>query len=251
MLTVIVPTYNRLELLRIAVASLLTQKDTLPVALDVLVVDDGSSDGTSDWLSELQRGEPSLRVVRQENGGVTDARNTGLAQLLPQTAFVTFLDSDDASPKGALAAQLAPLLDDQQLELAYGKMLMVDAIDPLSREPAEGARKLDLVGIHLSCAMFRRSLVERIGRFDPEFRQAEDTDYLLRTFEADTRFVQTDTICLYYHRHNGNMTKKQEESRRYFALAIQKSIRRRRADPSIRLVKPSFEVQAIGTAEFF
>jgi hypothetical protein len=78
-----------------------------------------------------------------------------------------------------------------------------------------------------------------------DFVQAEDTDYILRVFETDTRFVQTDTLCLYYRRHPGNMTARRDETRRFFALALLKSMRRRKADPTRRLVKPDFEVELL------
>jgi glycosyltransferase involved in cell wall biosynthesis len=246
-LTVIVPTFDRLAQLQSAVASLDRQRADLPLTLDILVVDDGSRDGTANWLAA----QSNLRAVSRANGGVTAARNTGLDHLLPDTRYVTFLDSDDASPKGALMAQLGPLLADPALDLTYGRMLMIDSLDPVLLEPPQDARRLELTGIHLSCALYRRDLIDRIGRFDPELLQAEDTDYLLRTFEAGTRFLQHDTICLYYHRHPGNMTKRLQESRRFFALALQKSIQRRRKDPSIKLVKPSFEVQGVGGLDFY
>jgi glycosyltransferase involved in cell wall biosynthesis len=246
-LTVIIPTHNRLDLLPLAVRSLERQRAGLPVPLDILVVDDGSTDGTAEWVLA----QPGLRLVRRANGGVTAARNSGLTALLPQTEFVTFLDSDDISPPEALGRQVTDLRADPGLELVYGRMVMVDEISAQTLEPTATARRLDLVGIHLSCALFRRDLVTRIGGFDPEFRQAEDTDYLLRVFEAGTRFRQTDTVCLYYRRHLGNMTKQLEESRRFFALAIHKSLMRRRRDPSLRLNKPSFDIQSIGSAEFY
>ncbi|MBL4929009.1 glycosyltransferase family 2 protein [Fuscibacter oryzae] len=248
-LTVIIVTYNRLPLLPLAIRSVKRQAADLPLPLDILVVDDGSTDGTADWLA-AQR-QPGLRFVTQPNRGVTAARNAGLQALLAETTFVTFLDSDDISPPQALARQLADLRADPALDLVYGRMTMVDDISPQTLEPAADARRLDLVGIHLSCALFRRALIDRIGPFDPAFRQAEDTDYLLRTFEAGTRFRQTATVCLYYRRHAGNMTKRQEESRRYFALAIHKSLVRRRRDPTIRLDKPCFDIQSLGSTEFW
>lgn len=250
-LTVIIVTFNRLDLLQLAVASLERQRAELPMPLDILVVDDGSTDGTAEWVQATAAGQTGLRLLSRPNGGVTAARNSGFAALMPETAFVTFLDSDDVSPAGALASQLADLRAGDDLDLVYGRMVMVDDISPVTLAPAEGARHLDLLAIHLSCAMFRRSLIDRIGAFDPDLRQSEDTDYLLRTFEAGTRFRQTQTVCLYYRRHEGNMTKRHDESLRFFALAIHKSLMRRRRDPSIRLNKPSFEVQSIGSAEFY
>ncbi len=74
--------------------------------LDILVVDDGSEDATSAVLADLGRKHAEIRIIRRENGGVTAARNTGLANLLPETDFITFLDSDDVSPTGRFAADL-------------------------------------------------------------------------------------------------------------------------------------------------
>lgn len=250
-LTVIIVTHDRLALLQLAIRSLERQRADLPVPLDILVIDDGSTDGTAEWVRTTAATQPGLRLQSRPNGGVTLARNAGLAALLPETAFVTFLDSDDTSPAGALARQLADLRADPRLDLVYGRMVMVDDISADTLAPEPGARQLDLVGIHLSCALFRRDLIDRIGTFDPDLQQSEDTDYLLRTFEAGTRFRQTDTVCLYYRRHAGNMTKRLDESRRFFALAVHKSLLRRRRDPSIRLNKPSFDVQSIGSAGFY
>ena len=247
-LTVVVPTYNRAEFLGQALASI------PPVAADheveVLVIDDGSTDNTSEILKEFAESGRRIRYIRQENSGVAIARNTGLANLAPETGFLTFLDSDDVSPAGALDAQLSALLADPALDLVYGRLVMTDDIDPETNEPTETARRLNMVGIQLSCALFRRELVDRIGMFDEEFVQAEDTDFLLRVFESGARFRQTDTVCLFYRRHPNVLTENLDEVRRYFVRAIHKSMARRRLDPSIRLVKPDFEVQQIGTAEF-
>jgi glycosyltransferase involved in cell wall biosynthesis len=242
-ITIIVPTFNRSETLSIALASALSQGDAETV--DVLVIDDGSTDDTPALLSNLQSKHVNLRVVRTANGGVTEARNYGLSHLLPESQFVTFLDSDDVLPKNRLVTDLARFKGDPSLELTYGQMELTDALDPVTMTPPPTARVARVTGIHLSCCLFRRSLIERIGRFDLDFVQAEDTDYILRVFETDTRFVQTDTLCLYYRRHPGNMTARLDETRRFFALALLKSMRRRKADPTRRLVKPDFEVEIL------
>lgn len=239
-ITIILPTYDRAETLPVALRSILEQQ--VAADLDVLVVDDGSTDATPELLAEMAARHPQIRVLRQPNAGVTAARNAGLAHLDPQADFVTFLDSDDVMPAGRLASDLAAFAADPALELTYGRMQLTDALDPVTLMPPAGARTALVRAIHLSCGLFRRALIDRIGGFDPEFRQAEDTDYLLRVFESGTRFAQTETLCLYYRRHSGNMTAQLAESRRYFVLALRKSMLRRKADPGLRLVKPDFEV---------
>jgi glycosyltransferase involved in cell wall biosynthesis len=247
--TVIVPTYNRAPLLQKAIASLLRQQHDAD--LDILVVDDGSDDDTATVLTTLCRRHSCIRTVRRDNGGVTAARNTGLANLLPETEFVTFLDSDDVSPAGRFAADLPRFAADPHLDLTYGRMMLVDPIDDDAFVPAAGARTVDIVGIHLSAAIFRRRVVDRVGTFDVEFRQGEDTDYLLRVFESGATFAQTDTLCLLYRRHDHNMTRDTAAARRGFAAAIFKSMQRRRTNPGVPLAKPRFDVQALCETGFF
>ena len=241
--TVIIPTYNRVKTLPHAIKSLAAQRDH--VDLDILVVDDGSTDGTDHLLTELSETVPELRVVTQANQGVCAARNTGLDNLPPETGLVSFLDSDDISPKGRFASDIPIFIEKPEIEITYGRMLYVDGLDYERSRPADGAKQADVIGVQLSSAIFRRSLIDHIGKFDPEMLQGEDTDYLLRVFEANTRFEQTDTMCVYYLRHSDSLVKDVAESARYFALAIRKSMMRRRANPEIVLNKPDFDVMAL------
>lgn len=248
-ITVIIPTYNRVATLPRAIESLLRQGDAAD--LDILVIDDGSTDATPQVLAALTREHRNVRSVRQDNTGVAGARNAGLAHLLPQTQLVSFLDSDDVSPPGRFAAELPRFLADAALDLTYGRMVLVDAIEDGTLTPPPQARRVDVVGISLSAGIFRRRLIDRIGRFDTTLRQAEDTDYLLRIFETETAFLQTDTLCVFYLRHPGNMTRDIPEATRSFAAAIHKSMQRRRANPSIVLRKPQFALQPLQESGFF
>lgn len=243
--TVIVPVFNRAVALRRAVLSILQNADA--VDLDILIVDDGSTDQTPDVIRGLAAAHPQVRSVRRENGGVTKARNTGLEHLLADTAVVTFLDSDDVMTAHRFAADLPALLREdaagKPVELTYGRMLVTNEIDGETLAPPDRAVTKDLVGVQLACGLYRRSLIDRIGRFDEDLLQSEDTDYLLRIFEEGTVFVQTDTVCHYYLRHAGNMTKRLDEAKKYFALTVFKSMQRKRKDPSRVLNKPVFEVR--------
>ena len=241
--TVIIPTYNRAAMLRGAIHSLLRQRQDAD--LDLLVIDDGSTDGTAEMLASLSSTHPQLRVIRQGNSGVSQARNRGLAALLPQTSVVTFLDSDDISPPGRFTADLPLLAKNSSLDLTYGKMIMVSDLDRLTLLPPPGARQLEMVGPHLSAGLFRRSLIERIGKMDTSLKQAEDTDYLLRIFESGCPFTETRTPCIYYLRHNQNLSNDNAEVRRWFAAALLRSMRRRKANPKIVMRTPGFLMQPL------
>lgn len=238
--TVIVPVYNRPVTLPLAIRSLVDRSG--PADLDILIIDDGSTDETPTVISELMLSVPNLRAVHRDNGGVTEARNTGLSHLLPETEVVTFLDSDDVIAEGRFETDLQVLQDNPEVEVTYGDMVITNQINPETLLPTKDAVVHQTTGIHLSSTLMRRSLVDRIGKFDPELKQAEDTDYLLRIFESGTKFIQTTTVCHYYLRHPESLTKRIEEAKMYFARAVLKSMQRRRSDPSLHLNKPSFNV---------
>jgi glycosyltransferase involved in cell wall biosynthesis len=89
---VVIPSYNRQAYISETLNSVLRQ--TLP-DFEVVVVDDGSSDGTVDIVEEFCRRDPRVRCVRQQNAGCGTARNHGLAASSPESEYVIFLDSDD------------------------------------------------------------------------------------------------------------------------------------------------------------
>ena len=248
-LTVIVPTYNRAPFLPHALRSILKQKDAAD--LDILVVDDGSTDETREILSKLSAEEPCIRIIATENQGVAAARNIGLTNLLPETELITFLDSDDLMPAGRIAADIVHFRQDATLDMTYGRMLVVESLDYEALTPIHGCRRADIRSIHLASGIYRRALLDRVGLVDEAFVQAEDTDYILRLFDSLPNYRLTETYCLYYLRHAGNMTKRIEESRKFFMLALHKSVQRRRANPLLGSRKLEFDVKALGEVDIY
>jgi len=101
--SVVIPTFNRLEQLQTVVAAV--QSQTLPPAadLEIIIVDDGSTDGTSGWLDELS-GRPGIKTIRQKNSGPARARNRGVEAA---TGDIVFFLGDDTEPQtGWLGAHL-------------------------------------------------------------------------------------------------------------------------------------------------
>ncbi|WP_415183173.1 glycosyltransferase family 2 protein [Phaeovulum sp.] len=239
--TVIIPVFNRPMEIRSAVESVMRQACALP--LDILIVDDGSTDETPEVLAALATQDPRIRNIRRDNGGVTLARNTGLDALLPQTQYVTFLDSDDLMAPDRFVRDLPILIENPDLGLTYGDMVITFALDRKNLTVPHDAKQQRLTSIHLASCLYRRNLIDRIGRFDESLKMAEDTDYIFRTFEIGISFRQTDTICHYYLRHPGNMSSKLRDNQIWFARAILRSVQRRRDDPTRTLVKPTFSIE--------
>ncbi|TGQ01888.1 MULTISPECIES: glycosyltransferase [unclassified Mesorhizobium] len=242
-LSVIMPVYNREAYVGAALRSLLRQGDAAD--LDIIVIDDGSTDGSVEAVRAMMDDHSCIRLFRQENMGVTRARNSGLRQLKPEAELVSFLDSDDISPAGRFGADVELFRKNPDLDLTYSRMMLVDKIDDGTLEPMADSNSITVRGIHLSAAIFARRLVARIGDFDEDFVQAEDTDYLLRGFEIGPRYVLPDTVALYYRRHAGNMTRQEDVQSREFLRAIYKSMKRRKADPSLRPIEGIFELDKL------
>jgi glycosyltransferase involved in cell wall biosynthesis len=239
--SVIIPVFNREQYIGSALRSLLRQRDAAD--LDIVVVDDGSTDGTAAAVRQITAEAPCVRYAAQANSGVTKARNAGLGLLLAETEFVTFLDSDDISPQARFAKDLAHFRADPSLDLTYGLMATVDEIDDEALTIPPRAEVQTVRGIHLSAAILRRSIVNQAGGFDENFKQAEDTDFLFRIFERRPRFVLTDTVCVFYRRHSGNLTNDKSEVRREFLKAVLRSAQRRRKDPALGDISAVFDLK--------
>jgi glycosyltransferase involved in cell wall biosynthesis len=179
--SVIMPVFNRQDFIGTALRSLVHQRDA--AELDVIVVDDGSTDGTTDVVTAFAKREPCIRLVKQENRGISNARNTGIKHLFADTELVTFLDSDDVMMADCLAMALPSFREDPDLALTYALMTVASKIDDKMLAPACSARTQTLRGIHLSAAIFRKSAIDELGGFNEKFVQAEDWDFLLRFFE--------------------------------------------------------------------
>jgi CDP-glycerol glycerophosphotransferase len=94
--SIIVPTYNRETLLSKALHSVFSQIRQDVFRFEILVVDDGSTDGTFDVVDKFQKEyQVPIRYFFQENSGVGKARNTGLQHISNESDYVIFLDSDD------------------------------------------------------------------------------------------------------------------------------------------------------------
>jgi GT2 family glycosyltransferase len=118
LVSVIIPTYNRARLVYVAVESALAQ--THP-AVEIIVVDDGSTDDTPDKLVHYGS---RIRVLRQANAGVCAARNNGMAHA--NGKFITFLDSDDRWLPWKIAAQLAAFRAVPDLQLTWTDAAVID-----------------------------------------------------------------------------------------------------------------------------
>ncbi|MEO0903649.1 MAG: glycosyltransferase family A protein [Pseudomonadota bacterium] len=238
MISVLMPAYNTARFIRCAIQSVLDQDIAMP--MEIVVVDDGSTDDTADIVRQMAMDAPFLRLVQTENQGVSAARNRLLQELSPNSAFVMFADSDDAIPPRRLARDLALLSADPTLEFVYGRQAFVTS-ETQNMMPEFSEKTPTIRGINLNVATFRAQTVREHGPFDTSFTHGEDADYLLRLFERQPNFMFLDEPTLIYRQRAGSLCRDLEALKRGTSRAMLASVRRCRKNPKLK--------QAIGLFE--
>ncbi len=117
LVSVIIPVYNTEPFLGKCLNSVLEQSYSY---LDVIVVDDGSTDSSTEIIRQYAAQDSRIRVLTQSNSGQSAARNTALGALKPETEFVSFVDSDDYLPPDALSS-LKECLEQQDADMVCGQ----------------------------------------------------------------------------------------------------------------------------------
>jgi glycosyltransferase involved in cell wall biosynthesis len=208
--SVILPTYERLHYLKQAVESVRSQTAT---DWELIVVDDGSTDGSADWVDSL--GDVRIRVLRRSHNGYPSVlRNLGVAQA--RADWIAFLDSDDVWRPEKLASQRAFHATHEDLLWSYtGRSMMDAAGEPLPParfkvwEPWSGRIVEQILDgtatIALPTVMVRKSLLNQLGGFDESRQWTEDFDLWLRlSSHAPCGLVDEPLTVVRLHRSNSH-----------------------------------------------
>jgi glycosyltransferase involved in cell wall biosynthesis len=178
--SVVIPVFNRPEMVAEAVASVLHQSG---VEVEVVVVDDGSTDSTGAVIDELAASEPRVIASHQANAGPSAARNAGVA--LSSAPWITFLDSDDLMLPGRLRSQIGAMAEDPEAAGVMG--LEITEIAPgvpvpdllAGRPPLEAAPLWFAISV-----LLRRSTFDEVGGFAEDLDMGEDIEWLSRLSEG-------------------------------------------------------------------
>ena len=195
-ISVIIPTFNRAAVLPRALDSVRAQTRRPE---EVIVVDDGSTDGTAELVAERY---PWVSYVHQANGGVSAARNTGIARARGE--WIALLDSDDSWLPTKLQTQLEHLRIEPHL-LCHTEELWVRngrRVNQMKKHAKAGGAIyracLPLCVISPSSVLLHRRLLAEVGTFDPELLACEDYDLWLRICARHpVLFVETPLITKY------------------------------------------------------
>ncbi len=176
LISVIIPTYNRLDLLKRTIESVKSQTFQ---DYEIWVVDDGSSDGTKDWLETI----PDINFISQSNSGIAASRNKGAS--LSSGKWLCFLDHDDLWDERKLEVQAEFATENPDVGLLAVKHVRLGS---KVRSSGHGRwikgdlflKEYSESFIHTSSVMIRRDVFETIGGFPTEYRFADEFDVWLK-----------------------------------------------------------------------
>jgi glycosyltransferase involved in cell wall biosynthesis len=205
--SVVIPTCNRLTYLKQALSSVWAQTYD---DYEIIVVDDGSSDGTMNYIASISG---RVKALHQRNGGPAAARNLGVKHATGD--YIAFLDSDDLWPPWTLATYNSIVQSDEPSLLCAAVVEFRDAVPGLHEEPLHAERFRDYFDtarqpgfVGSGALVIKRGEFERTGGFDEGLTVAEDHDFYLRVGLAPGFVRVLSPITLLYRRHDESMTKR-------------------------------------------
>jgi len=218
----IVPVYNGERFLPEALESVLRQ--TRPPD-EIIVVDDGSTDGSGRIAAALG---PPVRCVRQENAGPAAARN--LAIRLAAGDFLAFLDADDLWLPRKLELQLATMRERPELDYCVTHLQNFWMPELSAEEKAFRHQPFaqPLPAFSFPSFLGRRRMVDRVGPCREDLRVASDTDWFIRAREVGLAYEVLPEVLVRRRLHRGNLTRADLASSATLIANLKASLDRRR-----------------------
>lgn len=222
LVSTIIPAHNRADLLREAVASVLAQTYR---PIEIIIVDDGSTDDTGAAADELAAAHPGLvRIIHQPNAGPGAAREAG--RQVARGEFIQYLDSDDILLPRKFELQVAMLGRQPDADLAYGITHLVDDAGRVLKSPYKWTAEPHFTlfpGLlvdrwwNTHTPLWRRTLCDRVGAWST-LRYSEDWEYEARAGALKPRLARIEAAVALTRRHAG---RRETTSGRWLAPADQ------------------------------
>ncbi len=197
LVSVIVPVYNGARFIAEAIESIVSQEYG---ALEIIVVDDGSTDDTADIVARLGG---DVRYVFQENAGPGSARNRGIRDASGD--FIAFLDADDLWAAGSLRLLVNGLVEREEIDVVHGYARLFK--DGESGGALDSMNPDEVFPYYIGAGLYRRRAFETAGLFEERLRFSEDTEWYWRAAELGLRIERLQGITLLVRRHENNMTR--------------------------------------------
>jgi glycosyltransferase involved in cell wall biosynthesis len=220
LVSTIIPVHNGAAFLVEALNSVLRQPYQ---PLEIIVVDDGSVDGTAAIAAQFRR---DVRYVYQVNRGPAAARNAGIH--LAAGDYFAFLDVDDLWTRNRLSPLVDVLLAHPGVDIVQGLIQDSQVAGTARSTPGFRPHSEPYFSVNLGSALYRRRVFEKVGLFDEALRYNEDTDWFIRAWENDVSKKRLSEVVLLYRRHDGNMTNRDDSMRSGFVRVLKKHLDQQR-----------------------
>lgn len=219
--SVIIPAFNAERYLAAAIGSVLAQ--TVCPA-EIIVVDDGSADGTASIAGQFG---PPVTCHRRTHSGIAATRNSGIGAA--QGNWLAFLDADDLWTPDKLERQLAAAEKDRALEIIFGGIRQFVSPELSGADQLRLAAPLAIsTAPHVGTLLARRTVVARVGRFDETLKLGEFIDWFARARDLGVRMLTVPEIVLQRRRHLANTTLQQKDSLTEMVVVMKRVLDRRR-----------------------
>lgn len=220
LVSVIIPVFNGEKYIVEAIQSILN--DDYPFK-EIIVVNDGSTDNTTKVISAFD----NIKIINQQNLGVSNARNAGIR--LASGEFITHLDADDIWMPGRLANCLNFFGENPETDFVLGLQQMFleqGAVKPpaIKQEWLENYKEASNNGV----IMVRKACYQKIGLFDASLKNGEDTEWLLRARDAGLISARVPFVFIKRRIHDTNLTNGQsQEYKKMLFKIMRESVKRK------------------------
>jgi glycosyltransferase involved in cell wall biosynthesis len=222
----VIPVWNGEKYLAEAIESVLNQ--TYP-KIELVIVDDGSTDGTPDVIAFFK---DRVTSIRQEQSGPAAARNTGISA--SKGAFVAFIDSDDIWEASKTALQVDLLTSREDVSVCLCEVQNFWSPEITVPEGADLPNGADPVsGWFAQSMVIRRNAFETVGLFDPTLRHREAMEWLRRVSDAGLKvdIVKKVLVRRRLHLTNRSRSRAEEDRKALLKIAQEAMLRRRIKQP--------------------
>jgi len=222
-ISVIIPVFNRVKLIARCINSVINQ--TYPVN-EIIVVDDGSNDGTYDLI---RKNFPQVISIYQENKGVSNARNVGIQSA--KSKWIAFLDSDDEWLPNKIEKQISLIKKNPLYKVCHSDEIWIRndvRVNPMKKHRKYGGdiykKCLPLCVISPSSIIIHKDIFNDVGFFDKNLPVCEDYDLWLRICSKYEVLYLDQKLVKKYGGHDDQLSKKYWGMDRYRVIALEKMI---------------------------
>lgn len=233
LISVIIPVLNGERFLAAAINSVRLQHVT---PLEIIVIDDGSTDGTAALVSTLG---DDIRYLFQINQGPSAARNAGVR--MANGEIIAFLDADDIWPANRLNLLLKRLHKEPSLEIVLGRLQFTGQLTEAEQKMRFERPGNVAMSPHLGSGIYKKSVFSKVGLFDENLFHYEDYEWFMRARENDISMIILKEVTYIYQKRPDSLSRQQTPNAKHFIHILKMSLERRRQQhPGALPVIPGF-----------